>query len=127
MARTGVRASAIIIKDNKILFIHRKKNGEEYWVFPGGGIEDGESGNEAVVREIKEETGLTCTKVKPAFAVETYEGGIKHPFYFCEVNDGEIVLGGPEAERRSQENWYDPQWVEFKVFGQELPVLLAQG
>ena len=112
MARTGIRASAIIIKGNKILLIHRKKEGREYWVFPGGGIEDNETGEETIVREIKEETGLVCTKVKLGFATETYEGGNKHPFYFCEVDDGEIVLGGPEADRHSEQDCYDPQWVE---------------
>lgn len=112
MARTGIRASAIIIKNGKILLIHRKKNNEEYWVFPDGGIEDGETGIEAVIREIKEETGLDCTKAVLAFEVETLEGGNKHPFYLCEVEDGEVKLGGPELARNSEDNWYDPQWIE---------------
>ena len=118
MARTGIRASAIIIKNNKMLLIHRKKNGEEYWVFPGGGIEEGETGESAVIREIKEETGLVCTKAKLAFAIETYEGGNKHPYYLCEVEDGELKLGGPEAERNSKDNWYDPQWVELSLLSE---------
>ena len=50
MTRTAVRASAIVIRDNKILLIHRKKEGREYWVFPGGGIEEGEKGEETIVK-----------------------------------------------------------------------------
>ena len=112
MARTGIRASAIIVKDGKILLIHRKNRGREYWVFPGGGIENDDTGDETVVREIKEETGLTCTKVKFAFLAETYKGGHKHPFYSCKVNNKEIVLGGAEAKKHSEEDWYNPQWVK---------------
>ena len=59
MARTDVRVSAIIIKNNEILLMHRKKNGEEYWVFPGGGVEDTEKAEQAIIREVTEETNLT--------------------------------------------------------------------
>ena len=111
MARTGIRASAIIIKNNQVLLMHRKKEGREYWTFPGGGIEDGESGEEAVIREVKEETSLTCVRAKKAFEVETFEGGNLHPYYFCEVKDGQSKLGGPEAERNSPDNWYQPEWI----------------
>jgi len=67
MARTNVRVSAIILKDDKILLIHRKKNGEEYWVFPGGGVEDTETPEQGIIREVKEETGLDVLKCKLAF------------------------------------------------------------
>ena len=111
MARTGIRASAIIIKNNQVLLMHRKKEGKEYWTFPGGGIEDGETGEEAVAREVKEETSLICVRVKKAFEVETFEGGNLHPYYFCEVEDGQPELGGPEAERNSLDNWYQVELV----------------
>jgi len=109
MARTGIRASAIIIKNNKILLIHRKKEGREYWVFPGGGIEEGETGEETVLREVEEETGLKGENAKRAFM--DFNISAEHPFYFVEVEDGKIKLGGPEAERNSEDNWYQPQWV----------------
>jgi len=111
MARTGIRASAIIIKNNQVLLMHRKKEGKEYWTFPGGGIEDGEIGEEAVAREVKEETGLTCVKIKKAFEVETFEGSNLHPYYFCEAENGQPELGGPEAERNSLDNWYQLEWI----------------
>ncbi len=114
MARDRARAAAIIIRDNQILLMHRRKKGYEYWVLPGGGIEEGESPEGAVVREVKEETNLDCTKVEFAFEVETYEGGNMHPFFFCEVSDGEVSLGGPEAIKMSEDDWYNPEWVEVK-------------
>ena len=53
--RATVRA--IIECDGKLAMIHKKKR--DYYAFPGGGIEDGESYQEALIREVKEETGLS--------------------------------------------------------------------
>lgn len=112
MVRTGIRASAIIIKGSRILLIHRKKVGEEYWVFPGGGVEDGETAEEACIREVKEETSLKVTGIRLAFEDQTFVGGNKHPFYFCDVSDGEAFLSGEEKNMNSRENWYRLEWVE---------------
>jgi len=114
MARTGIRASAIIVKDNQILLVHRRKEGREYWVLPGGGIEEGEAGEEAIKREVKEETGLSCKEIKLAFKTQTYKGGNEHPFYFCETEEGKVKLGGPEAKKHSKDNWYQLEWIELK-------------
>lgn len=114
MARTGTRAVAIIVKDNKVALIHRKKEGRDYWVFPGGGVEDGETSEDAVVREVQEELSLDCKVIRLLFSVESYPNGNKDPYFLCSVDSGKIELGGPEKERHSKENWYDPQWVEFR-------------
>ena len=53
-----MRAAAIILDRNRILLMHRIKEGKEYYVLPGGTIEKGESPEETVIREIKEETNL---------------------------------------------------------------------
>ena len=43
-------------KDKKVLLVNHKKLG--VWLYPGGHIEDDETPDNAVVREVKEETGL---------------------------------------------------------------------
>ena len=53
-------ARAIIIKDNKIYMVHSLLY--DYYKFPGGGIENGESNIEALIRETAEEAGLVVTK-----------------------------------------------------------------
>ena len=57
-----MRAGVIIYNPflDKILLIHRWKNGQEYLVIPGGTIELGEGPLEAALREIKEEVNLSC-------------------------------------------------------------------
>lgn len=49
------RAVAVIIKNRKLLLLHRRKDGEVYYVLPRGGIEKNKSSEETVIREIKEE------------------------------------------------------------------------
>lgn len=107
MARTGIRSSAIIIKDNKILLIHRKKEGKEYWVFPGGGVEEGETHEETILREVREETGLQASN--PYLAFMDFNVNAEHPFYFVGVSEGKVQLVGEEAERNTSGNWYNPE------------------
>lgn len=112
MARTGIRAAAIMIIGKQILLMHRRKEGKEYWVFPGGGIEEGEMGEETVMREVMEETGLAASNPRLAFMDIHPIDQKEHPFYFVDVERDEPKLGGPEAERHSENDWYHPEWVD---------------
>ncbi len=49
-------ARSIVIRNGKIAMIHSRKY--DYYKFPGGGIENGESPVEAMIRETREEAGL---------------------------------------------------------------------
>jgi 8-oxo-dGTP diphosphatase len=54
-----VIASAVIRKGDGILLVKEVlENGKEYWIFPGGGVEFGETISDAAKREINEELGL---------------------------------------------------------------------
>jgi 8-oxo-dGTP pyrophosphatase MutT (NUDIX family) len=116
---TKHRAVLIFIDNNKILLLYRFKNGEEYYVFPGGGVEEGEEILDAAVREAKEETGLDVTIQKPLWEYEN-KGRIEH-FFLVDKFSGELKIGGPEEERQSPDNVYRLEWVEFeKLHGLKL-------
>ncbi len=107
------RVSAIIVKKDKVLLIHRKKEGREYWVFPGGKIEEKETPEKAIIREVKEETSLNVTEANYSFDYVDEEKNI-NPVFLCQVKNGRLQLGGPEAQKNSDENWYHPEWIELK-------------
>jgi 8-oxo-dGTP diphosphatase len=55
----SLAVDGVIIKDNQILLIKRKNDPyKDKWAIPGGFVEYGERTEEAVLREVKEETGL---------------------------------------------------------------------
>lgn len=62
---------AIVVGSKGVLLARRDKApGEGLWSIPGGGVEIGETQKEAVVREIKEETGVDCVVLE---LVGTYD------------------------------------------------------
>ena len=105
-----MRVAAIIIKDNKILLIHRIKNGQEYYVFPGGGVKEEESLEEAISREIKEELTLDIKLFKQIFSI-TNQNQEEH-YFLVEDFDGTPILNGEERERMNENNQYMPTWIK---------------
>lgn len=55
-----VRCQAVIIKNDCILVLtqYNRQRKNEYWMLPGGGLEEGESEKDCIRREIREETNL---------------------------------------------------------------------
>jgi 8-oxo-dGTP diphosphatase len=112
MARTDNRVTGVVIRDGKILLLHRFRDGSEYWVFPGGGVEEGEDLETGLQREMYEETGLNLVTFKRLF--DTQEGKTTCIFYRCEMEPGEPTLGGPELEEQSPDNTHILEWVEIE-------------
>lgn len=106
---TKNRAVLIFMNKGNILLLYRFKNGEEYYVFPGGGVEDTESIIGAAVREAKEETGL-AVEIKQKLWEYENNGRIEH-FFLIDKFSGELKIGGPEQDRQSSDNVYRLEWV----------------
>jgi 8-oxo-dGTP pyrophosphatase MutT (NUDIX family) len=53
-----IRAGIVLIEDNRVALIERHRAGLHYFVFPGGGVDEGESPEQAAVREAMEELGI---------------------------------------------------------------------
>jgi ADP-ribose pyrophosphatase YjhB (NUDIX family) len=87
--------------DDRLLLVRHRKDEAEYHLLPGGGVREGETLGSALVREVREETGLTVEVGRPAFLSDSIApDGSRHVlnvvFGAC-VLHGEI---GPSADAR---------------------------
>ena len=103
-------ARGVCILGGKVLLCLPKDRSYSY--LPGGHIEFGETGREALVREMKEETGLDATAGDLLGVVESsfVQKGEKH----CEINliYRMEVRGGEGEKVRSCEDWICFDWVD---------------
>ncbi len=58
MQNIRIRVAGILVKDQQILLVRHEKDGKSYWLIPGGGVDFGESAEQALIREFQEEVGL---------------------------------------------------------------------
>lgn len=117
-----IRASGICFRDNRILLIHRinyelENGNQEYYVIPGGGVESDEKVEDAVIREMKEETSLDVKLGELFYEFEDYDGEgkfLKYFAYICEYISGEAKLekSSVEAiEMKEGKQFFNPVWV----------------
>jgi 8-oxo-dGTP diphosphatase len=108
-----VGVGAVMICNGKILLEKRKSEpGRGKWSIPGGLVELGESLELAVIREVKEETGLDVEKPEHIDVVDNIirdeNGEIKYHFvmvdYFLKLKGGELQAASDAEEL---------QWVPF--------------
>lgn len=107
----GVRAVGIVMRDDKILLIHRVRDGKEFHVFPGGGLDSGETIQQAIVRELAEETNQTVAVDHILYHLDFIDDSDQY-FGLCHwLGGAEVRLNGEEAERQNVDNQYHPLWV----------------
>jgi ADP-ribose pyrophosphatase YjhB (NUDIX family) len=71
MGSIRIRAAGILVKDGRILLVRHEKSGKSYWLLPGGGVDFGETVEQALVREFKEEVGLDISVGKLALVQDS--------------------------------------------------------
>ncbi|MBI5370229.1 NUDIX domain-containing protein [Candidatus Uhrbacteria bacterium] len=108
-------ALAIIERDNRILLLHRRDLEPQWdgkWEFPGGKIEAGEQPDQAVHREVQEETGLTIDEAA-LLCVHHHDWHLEdrtlHVELYCFTasnREGDFHL---EPEKCSEARWVDVQ------------------
>lgn len=97
-----VRVAGIIPMKDGFAFMHRtgvvkRSDFQEYYTFPGGGLEDGESFEEGVIREIKEEFGIDIKVVKKMYEMQSEKFDQTEYYFLCKYIGGEFGTGtGPE-------------------------------
>src|SRR5215813_6119785 len=113
LIRPGV--AAVIFENGGVLLQRRDDNGK--WGLPGGGVEPGESVRAAVVREVREETGLEVEPVRligvysspEHHQIVTYpDGNVIHyvsTSFECRIVGGTLACGEESLEL----GWFDPE------------------
>lgn len=115
-----IEVVAAIIKKQDKIFITRRSYGEfaDMWEFPGGKIELGESREEALIREVKEELELDINNLEYLTTVD-YDYPNFHltmHCFICEICGGELVLNAHnDAKWVSLEELSTQKWVQADV------------
>ena len=134
-------ARSIIIRNGKIAMIHSQKY--DYYKFPGGGIEPGESSVDALIRETAEEAGLTvipdsirdygCVHRIQKSTVKEDEYFVQDNYYFlCDVEEGikQQKLDGYESDEHFTLKYVKPETAilsnRTKDHGPKDPVMLER-
>ncbi|MET9051208.1 NUDIX hydrolase [Streptomyces bacillaris] len=90
-------STAIIVDVGKVLMIRRRqREGKLLWAFPGGGIEAGETPEQAAVRETAEEVGLEVKAVRVLGERVHPQTGVPMTYVACELISGDAIVGDVE-------------------------------
>lgn len=111
-----IRVVAAVIRSENKIFVTARGYGEfkGQWEFPGGKIEAGETPEEALAREIKEELE---TEIKVGSLIHTIEYDyptfhLSMDCFWCEIVSGDLVLKEAEDARwLTKDQLYDVKWL----------------
>ncbi|MEK4050337.1 NUDIX hydrolase [Bacillus pumilus] len=118
MKRVDVVSAIIYDEEENMLMV---KNVKGYWELPGGAVEKGEHLKQAVIREVKEETGYVC-KVNELHSVrEAFFQDKKHHAlmitFFAEITGGQMSILDPDHDIE------EVKWVSTQTFQKLNPKL----
>lgn len=102
-----VAVGGVMIRDGRVVLVKRGKEPMKgRWTIPGGSVEPGERLAVALMREMREETGLEARAGEVLEIVETIfrdaSGNLQYHYvihdYACEILGGDLRAGGDAAE-----------------------------
>ncbi|HDR7793730.1 TPA: NUDIX domain-containing protein [Bacillus luti] len=102
------RGVAIIVQEGEIALIKRIREGETYYVFPGGGIEEGETPEEATKREAYEELGV---HIKVGHLITEVEFKGTEYYFTAHIIGGVFGSGKAEEFKLKDRGSYIPLWL----------------
>ena len=113
------RVAVVLRAGTTVLLIHRWRDTDEYFVVPGGGVEPGETIEEAARREMREEASVEIPgELVPLIAFEGFDErhGVHQRFvaFTAEAWSGNLKMSdaAPEASAVSATNRYQLEWVD---------------
>jgi 8-oxo-dGTP diphosphatase len=108
-----VRAAVVIVENRRVALIERVRDRHTYFKFPGGRVEDGESPQQAAVREAHEELGVNVELGDLIFVA--YRDGREQRYYLASIAGGTFGTGrGTEmmTSGTTEKGTYRPVWVD---------------
>jgi 8-oxo-dGTP diphosphatase len=117
-----VRSGIVLIQDGKVALIERHRAGLDYFVFPGGGVDEGESPEQAAIREAMEELGIEIA-IKQQIAEVHLGHKSRQVYYLVEQVSGEFGTGTGEEytdadPANPEEGIYIPIWMPIEKLSQ---------
>jgi len=105
----------VIVEDGRVALIKRFRAGKTYYLFPGGGVEAGETPEQAAIREAHEELGVAVELGEPRFE-EDFDRS-RFVYFDARIVGGTFGTGlwPDHAERdvnaRERSGTHEPVWV----------------
>ena len=131
------RAGIVLIQGDQVALIERHRAGLDYFVFPGGGVDEGETPEQAAIREAMEELGIEVA-IKQKVAEVQLGQKSKQVYFLVEQIGGEFGTGAGEEYMDAdpndpEEGIYIPIWMPIeelplhkKIYPVELAALVVQ-
>jgi 8-oxo-dGTP diphosphatase len=105
------RVGVLIVRNKKILLIYRKNAKGQYYVIPGGGVEVGETPEQAAIREMREEAGVEITLGEKLYEQQSKDENQHQYFYSAEIIGDIEDIVWQEQEKQLLNNVYRFEWV----------------
>lgn len=109
-SKTRVGCRGIVIKDSRMLISHEVN--ADYYLIPGGGLEENETVEECCAREVREETGYIVKPITHFLTINEYYEEYKFVshYFVCDIiGKSEQNLTATEIERGLILEWIDPE------------------
>ena len=96
----NIRVTGILIEDEKLLLVKQKVSDKRNWSLPGGKLEQGETIEQGIIREVKEETGLDVEIIRLLYLcdVSASNNTLLHISFLLKRVAGNIELPTNEFE-----------------------------
>lgn len=128
------RVCAMIISENRLLAMHDERS--PYFYLPGGRVKMGETAEQAVVREIWEELGVTLKIVRPlwlnqAFFTEDVDGIRYHElciYFLIDISNTDLLERGNSFTLTEGKHTHTFEWLAFDSLKDEYfyPIFLKK-